>query len=116
MNIFYSFMAVGIICMIASLIYDTTKLTPGHITSLFVVVGAFLAIFDFYDILIENIGAGMSLPITSFGNSLVNTAYEGYHANGFYGLFNGMYNTTSAGISGAIICGFFVTLFFKPKD
>ncbi len=116
MTIFYSFMAVGIICMIASIIYDTTKLTPGHITSLFVVIGAFLGIFGFYDVLIEKIGSGMSLPITSFGNCLVNAAYEGFHENGFYGLFSGMYSTTSAGISGAVIFGFLVTLFFKPKD
>lgn len=116
MKIFYSFMAVGIICLIASIIYDTTKLTPGHITSLFVVIGAFLGIFGVYDILIEHIGSGMSLPITSFGNSLVNATYEGFHENGFYGLFGNMYATTSAGISGAIIIGFVVTLFCKPKD
>ncbi len=116
MRIFTSFMAVGIICLIASLIYDTTKLTPGHITSLFVIAGAILGVFGFYDILLEKFGYGLSAPITSFGNNLVNAAYEGFQKQGLYGLFNGLYTTTSAGISGAIIFGFMITLFCKPKD
>lgn len=116
MRIFASFMAVGIICMIASLIYDTTKFTPGHITSLFVVVGAFLGIFGIYDCLMDKFGYGLSLPIMSFGNSLVKSAYEGFQNHGFYGLFQGMYLTTSAGISGVIIMGFIAALISKPKD
>lgn len=116
MRIFTSFMAVGIICMIASLIYDLTKFTPGHITSLFVVVGAILGVFGFYDVLIDKFGYGLTTPITSFGNSLVNAAYEGFHENGIYGLFSGLYATTSAGISGAIIFSFLIALICKPKD
>ena len=75
-----------------------------------------MGVFGFYDILIEKVGYGMSLPITSFGNSLVNAAYEGFKENGFYGLFGGMYSTTSAGISGVVIMGIVMTLFCKPKD
>lgn len=116
MRIFTSFMAVGIICLIASIIYDTTKFTPGHITSLFVVIGAFLGIFGFYDMLADKLGYGMSLPIMSFGNNLVKSAYEGFQNNGFYGLFQGMYLTTSAGISSVVIFGFLAALVSKPKD
>lgn len=116
MRIFTSFIAVGLICMTASLIYDLTKLTPGHITSLFVVIGAFLGIFGFYDILIDKFGFGLSLPITSFGNSLINAAYEGFKEQGAYGLLSGMFLTTSAGVSAAIIFGFMTSLFCKPKD
>lgn len=116
MRIFTSFMAVGIICLIASLIYDTTKFTPGHITSLFVVVGALLGIFGFYDVLMDKFGYGLSLPITSFGNSLVKSAYEGFQNNGFFGLFQGMYISTSAGISGTILLSFIAALVSKPKD
>lgn len=116
MRIFTSFMAVGLICLAASLIYDLTKMTPGHITSLFVVIGAILGVFGFYDILIDKFGYGLTTPIASFGNSLVNAAYDGFHENGIYGLFSGLYTTTSAGISGAIIFGFLTALLFKPKD
>ncbi len=102
--------------MLASIIYDMTKLTPGHITSIFVIIGAFLSVFGVYDALIENLGYGLSLPIISFGNSLANAAYEGFKTSGFYGLFSNIYMTTSTGISGAIICGFIIALLCKPKD
>ena len=36
-----SFLFFGLICLIAQIILDNTKLTPGHITSMFVVIGAF---------------------------------------------------------------------------
>lgn len=116
MSIFTSFMAVGIICAIASIIYDTTKFTPGHITSLLVVAGAILGFFGLYDVLIDKFGYGLSLPITSFGNSLYNAAYEGFKERGFYGILSNMFFTTSAGISATIIFSFIMALFCKPRD
>ena len=50
MTYLYSFIFCGFICLIGQLILDNTKLTPGHVTSLFVVIGAFLDIFGIYDI------------------------------------------------------------------
>ena len=41
----YSFLFAGFVCLIGQLILDNTKLTPGHITSLFVIIGAALDIF-----------------------------------------------------------------------
>ena len=116
MKVFTSFVAVGLICAVASIIYDLTKLTPGHITSLFVVVGAVLGIFGFYDVLIENYGYGLSLPITSFGNSLLKGAYDGFHESGIFGIFKGILTTTSAGISLTIIGSFIMAIFSKAKD
>lgn len=116
MEIFTSFMAVGIICAIASIIHDTTKFTPGHITSMFVVGGVILGLFGYYDILIDKFGYGLSLPITSFGNSLINSAYEGFKSDGFFGILTGMLVSTSAGISATIIFSFFTAIICKPKD
>ena len=48
-----SFLFCGFICMIAQIILDNTKLTPGHITSLFVVIGAFLDSFGVFDKIIQ---------------------------------------------------------------
>ena len=45
----YSFLFAGTICLIGQVILDNTKLTPGHITSLFVVIGASLDIFNIYE-------------------------------------------------------------------
>ena len=54
MNIFNSFIFCGLVCLIGQIILDNTKLTPGHITAMFVVIGAFLDIFGIYDKLILN--------------------------------------------------------------
>ena len=42
MTYVYAFLFCGLICLISQIILDNTKLTPGHVTSIFVVVGAFL--------------------------------------------------------------------------
>ena len=35
-----SFLFAGFVCLLAQMILDNTKLTPGHVTTIFVVVGA----------------------------------------------------------------------------
>ena len=45
----YSFLFCGFVCLIGQVILDNTKLTPAHITTMFVVIGAFLDIFYIYD-------------------------------------------------------------------
>ena len=74
MNYIMSFLFSGLVCFLAQIIYDNSKLTPGHITSLFVVLGSFLDLFHIYDRLIEIFHAGALIPITSFGHSLMHGA------------------------------------------
>ena len=57
-KIILSFLFCGAICLIAQIILDNTKLTPGHITSIFVVLGALLDTFNIYDIIVEKVGGG----------------------------------------------------------
>ena len=64
-----SFLFCGLVCLIAQIILDNTKLTHGHITSMFVVIGAFLDSFSLYDLIIKYVGGGSLVPIRSF-NSL----------------------------------------------
>lgn len=113
---FYAFVVCGTICCIAQIIYDNTKLTPGHITSLFVVIGSFLDLFNLYDKLILLAGAGASLPITSFGHSLLHGALASTSEFGFLGITMGMLDLTSAGITSAILFSFLAALVFKPKS
>src|SRR5690606_41534390 len=61
----------GLICVIGQIMFDVFKLTPGHTLSTLVVVGAILDGFGLYEPLIDFAGAGATIPITSFGNSLV---------------------------------------------
>ena len=111
-----SFLFCGFICLISQIILDNTKLTPGHITSLLVVIGAFLDIFDIYDWIIIHVGGGAQLPIISFGHSLIHGALERANSLGIIGIFSGTFDLTATGITTAIIFAFFFTLIFRPKN
>lgn len=115
MTFFYAFLFCGTVCMISQLILDNTKLTPGHVTSLFVIIGAFLDIFGIYDKIVLYCGAGAIIPITSFGHLLIHGAMDIASEMGPIGLSYGIFNLTSAGISIAIVASFILCLIFKPK-
>ena len=112
---FYSFIFCGFVCMIAQLILDNTKLTPGHVTSLFVVIGALLDVFGIYDKIVLYCGAGAIVPITSFGHLLIHGAMDIANEMGVIGLSFGIFDLTSAGISVAVVMAFVLALIFKPK-
>ncbi|KMY49116.1 stage V sporulation protein AE [Peribacillus loiseleuriae] len=112
---FWAFVIGGLICVIGQLLFDVAKLTPGHTLSVLVVTGAILSGFGLYDYLIDFAGAGASIPITSFGNSLVHGAMQEAEQHGVIGVLTGMFEITSSGISAAIIFGFIGALVFKPK-
>lgn len=111
-----SFLIAGIICLIGQVILDNTTFTAGHITSLFVVVGAFLDTFSIYDKIVLWGGGGALVPITSFGHLLIHGALEKANEFGFIGLLMGMFDLTSSGIISAIVIAFFLSFIFSPKD
>lgn len=111
-----AFIFCGLVCMIGQIILDNTKLTPGHITTIFVVVGSFLDVFNIYDKMILWAGGGALVPITSFGHLLIHGAMEKAVNTNFMGLLTGMLNLTAAGITSAIIISFYLALIFKPRD
>ena len=110
-----AFLFAGFVCMIGQIILDNTKLTPGHVTSLFVVIGAFLDIFGIYDKIVLYCGAGAIIPITSFGHLLIHGAMDIAGEMGAIGLAFGVFNLTSAGISVALVTAFLLCLIFKPN-
>ena len=112
----YAFLFCGLVCMLSQLILDNTKLTPGHITSLFVVIGAALDLAGIYDKIVLYCGAGALIPITSFGHLLIHGAMDIAHDSGIIGLALGIFNLTSAGISVAVVSAFFLALIFKPHN
>lgn len=112
---FWAFVVGGLICVVGQLLLDVGKFTPAHTISIMVVVGAVLAGFGLYEPLIDFAGAGATVPITSFGNSLVHGALAEAQQTGLVGILTGIFEVTSAGISAAIIFAFMAALLFKPK-
>ncbi|AKA69603.1 stage V sporulation protein AE [Clostridium scatologenes] len=111
----WAFIVGGGICVIGQIMMDVFKLTPAHTTTTLVVVGAILGGLGLYDPLIKFAGAGASVPIMSFGNSLVKGAIMEAERDGIIGVLTGTFEITSTGISAAIIFGFIGALIFKPK-
>lgn len=116
MSYIMSFIFCGFICVSGQLIYDHTKLTAGHITSLFVVIGAFLDLFHIYDKLVQYFYAGALIPITSFGHSLMHGAMKATQEYGLLGVFLGIFDKTAAGISAAILISFIIAVVFRSKS
>lgn len=115
MTFFIAFVVGGIICVIGQLLLDVGKLTPAHTLSLLVVVGAVLDGLGLYEPLIDFAGAGATIPITSFGNSLTHGAMAEAEKHGWIGVLTGMFEVTSSGISAAILFGFIAAILFKSK-
>ena len=110
-----AFVVGGLFCVIGQLLLDLTSLTPGHILSGFVVGGGILGGLGIYESLIQFAGAGASLPISSFGNALVQGAMMEAARGGVIGVLTGMFELTSTGITAAIIFAFFIAIIFNPR-
>lgn len=115
MTFLWAFLVGGTICLIGQFLLDVMKLTPAHTMSALVVGGAILDGLGLYEPLIKFAGAGASVPITSFGNALVHGAMAEAEQHGLIGVVTGIFEVTSAGISAAIVFGFFASLLFRAK-
>ena len=110
-----AFIVGGIICVIGQILMDTTKLTPARILVIFVTLGTILGAFGIYDKIIEIGGAGASIPLPGFGNSLAKGAIKAVEEKGLIGAFTGGITGTAAGITAAIFFGYTMALIFNPK-
>lgn len=115
MIFFWAFVVGGLICVIGQIMFDVFKLSPAHTLSILVIAGAIFDGVGWYEPLIDFAGAGATVPITSFGNSLVHGAMQEAEKHGLIGVVTGMFEVTSAGISAAIIFGVIGAIIFKPK-
>ncbi len=110
-----AFIVGGLICVVGQILMDTTKLTPGRILVIFVTLGAILGAFGIYDKLIEFAGAGATVPLPGFGNTLAKSAIKEVDENGLLGAFSGGIKGTAAGITASIFFGYCMAIIFNPK-
>lgn len=116
MQYLWAFVAGGAICVAAQLLVDLTSITPGKVLVLFVSAGVVLGVLGFYQPFIEFAGAGASVPLLGFGNSLARGAIKGAAENGVLGAFTGGMTGTAAGIAAAILFGYLAAVLFQPKS
>ena len=111
-----AFLVGGMLCLIGQLLIDYTKLTPARILVCYVVLGVLLNALGIYKPLSEFAGAGASVPLTGFGNTLATGVKEAVDQDGFLGIFTGGLNATAGGITMATTAGLIASFLWKAKD
>ena len=102
-----TFVSGGIICVIAQLLIDFTKLTPARILVLYGV--------GLFDPMKEIFGAGVSVPLIGFGANIGKGVKEAVDDQGLIGVLTGGLTSSAAGITSALIFGLLASLLFKSK-
>ena len=110
-----AFLAGGIICALAQLLIDLTKLTPARILTGCVVLGVVLSAVGFYKPFSDFAGAGASVPLTGFGYTLGKGVMQEVDNIGILGALSGGIKSAAAGIAAAVFFSFIAALAFKPK-
>lgn len=116
MDYIKAFLIGGLFCLVGQIFIDKTKLTPARILVSYVVFGVLLGAFGIYESILEFAGAGASVPLTGFGNTLANGVRKAVDKEGFLGIFTGGLTASAGGISAAIISGLIAGFLFKAKD
>ena len=116
MDYLKAFIVGGTFCLIGQILIDKTKLTPARILVSYVVIGVVLGAVGIYKPLAEFAGAGASVPLTGFGNTLAKGIREAVIKDGFLGIFTGGLKATAGGITIAVFSGLLASFLFKAKD
>jgi stage V sporulation protein AE len=115
MNYVRAFVIGGIICVLAQILMDKTKMLPGRVMVLLVCTGAVLGAVGLYEPFLTFAGGGASVPLTGFGYNLWKGIREAVDSDGFIGLFRGGFKMAAVGTSAALICSYLAALIFQPK-
>lgn len=110
-----AFWVGGLICALVQILMEKTKMLPGRIMVLLVCLGTVLGAIQIYEPFMEFAGAGASVPLLGFGNTLWKGIKEAVDENGFLGIFMGGFTASAVGISAALIFGYIASLIFQPK-
>ncbi len=115
MDYINAFWVGGLICALVQILMEKTKLMPGRIMVLLVCIGAVLGAVGVYPLFVEFAGAGASVPLLGFGNTLFKGVKEAVDTDGFLGIFMGGFTASAVGICAALVFGYLASLIFEPK-
>ena len=104
------FLVGGVLCVIAQILIDKTRLTPAKILVGYVVSGVVLSGIGVYQQLVDLAGCGATVPLTGFGFALAKGVEEAISESGAIGILTGGLTATAGGICSAICLGFLAAL------
>ena len=115
MDYLKAFLIGGAICAVVQILLDKTKMLPGRVMVLLVCTGCVLGALQIYEPFLEFAGAGASVPLLGFGNTLWQGVKKAVGEDGILGAFKGGLTASSGGITAALVFGYLASLVFKPK-
>ncbi len=115
MDYVWAFLVGGLLCVIAQILIDKTKLTPARILVLYVVVGVVLGGLGIYEPLTELAGNGATTPLRGFGYLIAKGIREAIDEKGLLGALTGGLSAAAGGTAAALVFGYLAALIFKGK-
>lgn len=110
-----AFAVGGLVCAIAQILINRTKMSSARILVLFLLIGIFLEGIGVFGYMQKFAGAGITVPITGFGSVLIKGAKEGAKIGLLEAVTYGFKNM-AGGLTAAIFFGFFFALIFKSHS
>lgn len=110
-----AFAAGGVLCVIAQLLIDLTKMTPARVLVLYVVAGVALGAVGLYEPLRAELGCGVSLPLVGFGGVIARGVREAVHTSGLLGALSGGLTAASSGTAAALVFGYLAAVFCRSR-
>ena len=101
MDYINAFWVGGVICALAQILLDRTKMLPGRVMVLLVCIGAVISFLGWYEPFAEYAGAGANVPLLGYGNILMKGVKEAIDKD--------------VGCSAALIFGYIASLIFRSK-
>jgi len=111
-----AFLVGGVLCLIGQILIDRTKLTPARILTSYVVTGVLLGAVGIYEPIAKWAGAGATIPLLGFGNTLAKGIRTAVDEQGFLGIFTGGFTAAAGGICAAVFFALVAALCFKARD
>ena len=111
----WAFVIGGLLCVIAQLLIDKTRLTPARILVTYVCAGGVLGALGLYKPLTEFAGCGATTPLTGFGYLISEGVREAVDEKGLLGALTGPLTASAAGITASLVFSLIAALIFKSR-
>ena len=115
LDLIKAFVVGGLICTVAQILIDRTKLTPARILVGYVVTGVILGAIGVYKPIVDFAGGGATVPLSGFGYLISDGVRKAVDSDGFVGILTGGLSSTAGGITAAICFGLIAAIIFKSK-
>ena len=105
LKLLWAFLFGGLLCALAQVLIDKTKLTPARILVGYVVAGVLLGAIGIYRPFAELAGAGATTPLSGFGYLIAKGVREAVDERGLLGAFTGGLSAAAGGTAAALCFG-----------